>query len=116
MNATKAIGFALIAAGVSTLLYFLFNLSGYVQDFSSHPISEYLVGSNNNSYFISIDGKDITFSSDIMRFVALFFGFMLLKICIAIAASFIQAGRSLVVDDMDNVKKLINTLLAKKES
>ncbi|WP_028025105.1 hypothetical protein [Enterovibrio calviensis] len=111
----KYIGIVLIAFGVITLMQLLFNLPDYLRDFPNNPIYEYIVGTDEKSYFATLEGSEVVISNDIMRIVALFFGFMILKIWITVGSTLINAGRSLLIDDMENVKGLLNTLINKKE-
>ncbi|MEI8608121.1 hypothetical protein P4S70_02995 [Enterovibrio sp. Hal110] len=110
----KYIGIVLIALGVITLMQLLFNLPDYLKDFPNSPIYEYIVGSEEKSYVATLEGNDVAISHDMMRIVALFFGFMLLKLWVNIGSTLIHAGRSLLVDDMENVKGLLNTLIKKE--
>ncbi|CZF78402.1 hypothetical protein GCE9029_00815 [Grimontia celer] len=110
----KYVGFSLMIIGVLILIQLILSIPGYLSDFESNPVYEYVVGTESKSYSVTLDGTEVSVSGNFNRIIAMFFGLMVLKIWVNVGLAIVQAGRSLLVDDMDNVKALLNTLLEKR--
>ncbi len=111
----KYIGAALVILGVIILVLLFINLSDYIQEFSYNPIYQYIMATDSESGFVKLAETEIYVSNNLMRIIALFFGLMFLHLWLKIGAALIKAGRSLIIDDMENVKSLLDSLLDEKE-
>ncbi|MDJ1176118.1 hypothetical protein [Roseofilum capinflatum] len=111
----KHIGIFLITTGILVLFMLLFKLEPYLLEFSSNPIYEFIVGSEEEMRQIAIanNGDQVTIELPLgfLRIVALFFGFMFLRIWLDIGSKLISVGRELMTDDVKNLEKLLDKLL-----
>lgn len=114
-NMRKNVGAFLVALGVIILLMLVFNLTEYINDFTNNPIHDYIVGTEKVIEPITFGSTEIMLPSSILNIAALFLGIMLLRIWLEIGISLINTGRKLITDDIENLKDILNKIIAEKE-
>jgi len=111
----KHIGIFLITTGILVLLMLLFKLEPYVLEFATNPIYQFVAGREDEIRKITItkngDQVQIGIPLGLLRIVALFFGFMFLRIWFDIGSKLVSVGRELMTDDVKNLEKLLDKLL-----
>jgi len=111
----KHIGIFFITTGILILLMLLFKLEPYIVEFATSPIYQFIAGREDEIRQITItnngDRVQIGIPLGLLRIIALFFGFMFLRIWFDIGSKLISVGRELMTDDVKNLEKLLNKLL-----
>jgi len=111
----KHIGIFLITTGILVLLMLLLKLEPYVVEFATNPIYQFIAGREDEIRQITItkNGERVQIGIPLgfLRIVALFFGFMFLRIWFDIGSKLVSVGRELMTDDVKNLEKLLDKLL-----
>lgn len=106
----KVGGASLIIIGVVVLVVLVTNLSDYVHNFPSNPIHDYIVGDNEPKTLLIIGDEKVVVSETTLRFVALFLGFLFLRIWVDIGFVFVKTGRVLLTNDIEKIDLLVKKL------
>ena len=106
----KSIGALLTIVGVGMLVLLIANLGSYVEDFRSNPIYIYVAGFDPSVTPIKFGDHELVIPKEYLSIVALFFGFMFLKIWLEAGLVLIKSGRDLISDDVKRLGKLISDI------
>lgn len=91
-NRQTKLAYGFISAGIILLILLVVHLVMYMDDFTQHPIHQYLAELNPESKPIQFGDTTIIVPDGYFKIAALFFGFWMVAIWINLAKTIIEIG------------------------